>query len=242
MLPRRKVNYAQQAEQKRQQYRGMTKSYLNEGPSIQNLYNAASAWWKSLPINTNAATENPNMNTGAPEWLPGFSNKDFTRILRTLKPVQTNADRFVKFLQQRTGKTITRVPIKDSKLGDVYSKGYSYVDENGKEIAHIAGNKKPEGVFVESSYVSPEYRSQGIGKQMYFDFNEHTFNELGSTLRSSPYQHQATLEIEPGSGIFISPSSKLWRGLKSNGLAEIGGSGLNRYYMMAEPSAIKPLY
>lgn len=77
---------------------------------------------------------------------------------------------------------------------------------------------------------------------MYFDFNENTFNELGSTLRSSPYQHQATLEVEPGSGVFISPSSKLWRGLKQNGLAEIGGSGLNKYYMMAEPSKIKPLY
>lgn len=233
--------YAGVAQQERNRQWNIAKAYM-QTPSLPNVINAIGAAWNALPFNTNAETVNPHINTGAPEWLPGFSNKDFTRILRTLKPVQTNTDKFVKFLQQRTGKTVTRVPIKDSKIGDVYSRGYSYVDENGKEIAHIAGNKKPEGVFVESSYVSPEYRSQGIGKQMYFDFNERTFNELGSTLRSSPYQHQATLETEPGSGVFISPSSKLWRGLKANGLAEIGGSGLNRYYMMAEPSVIKPLY
>ena len=47
----------------------------------------------------------------------------------------------------------------------------------------------------------------------------------------------STVEIEPGSGVFISPSSKLWRGLKSNGLATLEGNGLNKYYVMRPPSS-----
>ena len=76
---------------------------------------------------------------------------------------------------------------------------------------------------------------------MYFDFNQRTFDKLGTTLHSSPFQHQATFEIEPGSGIFISPSSRLWRGLKQSGQATFEGKGLDKYYVMAKPSEIKDI-
>ena len=74
---------------------------------------------------------------------------------------------------------------------------------------------------------------------MYFDFNKQIFDKFGTTLHSSPFQHQFTLETSPGSGVFISPSSKLWRGLKTNNMATIQGQGLDKYYVMDVPSNIK---
>lgn len=71
MEPRRKIDYIKIAEEERQRYRNIAKAHLKNGPSIQNLYNAVSSWWKSLPINTNASTVNPRMNTGEPVILPG---------------------------------------------------------------------------------------------------------------------------------------------------------------------------
>lgn len=183
---------------------------------------------------------NPNLVTGI---APNIGIKDYTKLIRHLNNINRlqksiNIDKFAKFLSDKTGKSIKRINIKDTKLGDIYSDGYSYVDDTGKEIAHIAGNKEYNKVFVENSYVTPEFRSKGLGKQMYFDFNKQVFNKYGTTLHSSPYQHQTTLETSPGSGVFISPSSKLWRGLKQNNMATIQGNGLNKYYVMDIPDNI----
>lgn len=239
---RGKQERAAEAKAANQREAGIAKAYLNAGPSIGNLARAAYHWYNSVPM-LGGQNESGNIVITGEAPNPSFARNpksiiDFYKKFYNASSAP-KADRFVNFLSNRTNKTIKRVPIKDTKIGDVYSDGYSYVDEAGNEIAHIAGNKRGNDVFVESSYVSPEYRSQGIGKQMYFDFNQQTFDKFGTTLHSSPYQHQATLEVEPGSGIFISPSSKLWRGLKQNNMATIQGQGLNKYYVMETPSNIK---
>lgn len=56
--------YIKEAKLERARQRGIAKSYLKEGPSIDNLYNAVSALWKSLPINTNYTTINPHTVMG----------------------------------------------------------------------------------------------------------------------------------------------------------------------------------
>lgn len=221
--------------------RNIAKNYLNAGPNIINLAKAAYHWWNSVPMLGGQNESGLDLQTGV---APDISIKNYTALINYLNKAKSlqkviNTDRFVTFLSNRTGKSIKRVPIKETKIGDIYSDGYSYVDDTGKEIAHIAGNKQGKNVFVENSYVDPEFRSQGIGKQMYFDFNEQTFNKFGTTLHSSPYQHQTTLETSPGSGVFISPSSKLWRGLKANNMATYQGQGLDKYYVMDVPYNIK---
>ena len=235
---RERVNAAKAANARE---RNIAKNYLNAGPNIINLAKAAYHWWNSVPMLGGQNESGLDLQTGV---APDTSIKNYTALINYLNKAKSlqkviNTDRFVTFLSNRIGKSIKRVPIKETKIGDIYSDGYSYVDDTGKEIAHIAGNKEGKNVFVESSYVDPEFRSQGIGKQMYFDFNKQIFDKFGTTLHSSPYQHQMTLETSPGSGVFISPSSKLWRGLKTNNIATIQGQGLDKYYVMDVPSNIK---
>lgn len=187
------------------------------------------------PVTEVRSTDVPLLESNVVESFPEGLLND--------RPLIAGADdEFVKFLSSRVGGPVIRRPIKNTKLGDIYSDGFSFVDETGKEIAHIAGQKRGDGLFVESSFVDPQYRSSGIGRQMYYDFNKESFQKYGSTLHSSPYQHQLTLETEPGSGVFISPSSNFWRGLKQKGLASVEGSGLNKYYVMAQPKIIQEQY
>lgn len=147
-----------------------------------------------------------------------------------------NSDDFVKYLEAKTGKPIKRVPIKETKHGDLYPEGFSFIDDEGKEIAHIGGSKKGKNIWVESSYVDPEFRHQGLGKQMYFDFNDHIFGNYGTTLHSSPYQRVGS------TGAGMSPSNRLWQSLRKNSLSTIEGEGLNKYDVMVEPSKIKTAY
>jgi hypothetical protein len=149
-------------------------------------------------------------------------------------------DSFINFLQRQTGKNIKRVHIKDTKLGNIYSDGFSFVDDSGKEIAHIAGTKKGGSVYVESTNVVPEYRTKGLGRQMYYDFNENVFNQYGTTLRSFPGQHQMTLT--DASGRRTSPSSNFWRSLTNDGLATFERNGIMGDYVMKEPSVVSQIH
>lgn len=144
---------------------------------------------------------------------------------------------FVDYLSQQTGRTIKRVPIKKTKHGDIYNEGFAFVDNEGKEIAHIAGDRDAgKNVWVGSSFVAPEFRHRGLGKQMYFDFNDHVFNTYGTTLHSSPYQRVGS------TGAGMSPSNRLWKSLREKGFSSIEGNGLNKYDVMAEPSKIPAAY
>jgi hypothetical protein len=146
-------------------------------------------------------------------------------------------DDFVEYLSQQTGRKIKRVPIKDTKHGDVYNEGFAFVDDEGKELAHIAGRRKGgKNVFVESSYVDPEFRYKGLGKQMYFDLNDHVFSTYGTTLHSDPMQRVGS------TGVGMSPSNRLWKSLRDNGMSTVEGEGFNRYDIMAEPSKITTAY
>lgn len=157
----------------------------------------------------------------------------------TIGSPQTSTDEFIELLKSRTGKNVTRKPISEvPSRSDIYTHGYSYVDDEGNEIAHIFGNKQRGNVYVEDSFVSPDYRSSGIGKKMYFDFNKKVYDELGRPLRSSPFQHQFTMK-DPETGRLISPSSRLWKGLKDKGMARTIGSGFNWEYVMEPPSVIQ---
>ena len=67
-------DYNRLAEQERMRQRGMAESYLREGPSIGNLYNAAMAFWNSLPIvGINSTDVNPNINMGIADFGGGPS-------------------------------------------------------------------------------------------------------------------------------------------------------------------------
>lgn len=145
-------------------------------------------------------------------------------------------DYFIDYISKQTGRAVKRVPIKDTKHGDIYNEGFAFVDENGKELAHIAGNRKNKNVWVESSYVDPEFRHQGLGKQMYFDLNDHVFSLYGTTLHSSPMQRVGS------TGAGMSPSNRLWKSLRDNGLSSVNGEGFNKYDVMVEPSRIVTAY
>ena len=146
-------------------------------------------------------------------------------------------DNFIKYLEKQTGRKIKRIPYRNTKDGDIYKEGFSFVDENGKEIAHIAGNLKGKNVWVESSYVDPEFRHKGLGKQMYFDFNDNVYNTYGTTLHSSALQRVGYVD---GGG--MSPSNRLWKSLTDNKLATTEGGGFDWWNVMANPSKIKAAY
>lgn len=179
-----------------------------------------------------------NGNYGSAALVAGltFIPGNWRKVLDALIP--SKRDKFLDFFSKEIGKTVKRVPVTKNDLLGVYSDGFRYLDESGKEIAHIAGSKKGNRVFVESSFMDPEFRSRGIGKQMYFDFNDRMFKKYGKTIASSPYQHMTTLEVSPG--FFISPSSRLWNGLKKQKLAVFEGPHLDKSFIMAEPKTIKP--
>lgn len=146
-------------------------------------------------------------------------------------------DDFVDYLSQQIGKTVKRVPIKDTKHGGLYNEGFAFIDDEGREVAHIAGTRKAgKNVFVESSFVDPEFRYKGLGKQMYFDLNDHVFNTYGTTLHSDPMQRLGS------TGVGMSPSNRLWKSLRDNGISTVEGEGFNRYDIMAEPSKITTAY
>lgn len=72
MWPKRKTNYSKLAANERVRQRQIAYQYLQNGPSVQNLYNAATAFWKSLPfVGTTAADMNPYTFAGEPTILPG---------------------------------------------------------------------------------------------------------------------------------------------------------------------------
>lgn len=144
-------------------------------------------------------------------------------------------DKFTSFLKERTGKDIKRKHIKEYDPDTPYDEGFVFLDENNRRIASIAGPKHGKNVWVEFSYVDPEFRSKGLGKQMYIDFNDYVFGTNGTTLRSYPHQHMFTLEDSEGRR--ISPSSNLWRGLRKDGYATLENKGpFTSDYIMAEPA------
>jgi hypothetical protein len=145
-------------------------------------------------------------------------------------------DQFLEYLSQQTGKKLKRVPIKDTELGELYTDGYSFIDESGNEIAHIAGTKKGKNVWVESSYIHPDYRYRGLGPQMYYDFNDRVYTQYGTTLHSSPMQQLGFTEQGK------SPSKQLWKKFTDEGVSTYEGTGFNRHNVMVEPSKTSPLY
>lgn len=163
-------------------------------------------------------------------FIPG----NWRKVLDALMP--SKKDKFLDFFSKEIGKTVKRIPVTKNDFQGVYSEGFRYLDESGKEIAHIAGSRHGDRVFVESSFMDPEFRSKGIGKQMYFDFNDQMFNKYGKTIGSDSGQHMMTLETSPG--IFISPSGRMWRGLRNKGLATTENPPIVNY-IMAEPKVIK---
>lgn len=177
-----------------------------------------------------------NGNLGSAALAAGltFIPGNWKKVLDTLTP--SKKDKFVDFFSKEIGKTVKRVPVTKNDFQGIYSEGFRYLDESGKEIAHIAGSKYGDRVFVESSFMDPEFRSKGIGKQMYFDFNDQMFNKYGKTIGSDSGQHMMTLETSPG--IFISPSGRMWRGLHHKGLATTENPPIVSY-IMVEPKAIK---
>lgn len=146
-------------------------------------------------------------------------------------------DKFVNYLSKQTGKKLKRVPIKDTEHGDLYKEGFAFIDEDGKEIAHIAGNRLEDGnIWVESSSIAPEYRYKGLGPQMYYDFNDNIYNRYGTTLHSDPLQRVGST----GNG--KSPSNRLWDKFVNEGAATYEGTGFRRHNVMALPYKISPLY
>lgn len=189
----------------------MTKMFRNYDPYKYN---------KSL-LNT------PKVNLNLEYDQSLYDNIDFSNL-------DIVDDKFTSFLKERTGKDIKRKHIKEYDSDTPYDEGFAFVDENNREIASIAGAKHGKNVWVEYSHVDPEFRSKGLGKQMYIDFNDYVFGTKGTTLRSSPHQHMFTLEDSEGRR--VSPSSNLWRGLRKDGYATLENKGIFSDYIMAEPS------
>jgi hypothetical protein len=73
-------------------------------------------------------------------------------------------DRFLTYLEEQTGQKLQRIPISHSKIGDIYTDGFSFINPSGEEIAHIAGSRYGRDIYVESSYIHPNFRQKGIGK------------------------------------------------------------------------------
>ena len=113
----------------------IAKQYFNAGPSIGNIVRGAYHWYNSVPMLGGQNESGLELQTG---FSPDISIKNYTTLINYLNKAKSlqkavNTDKFVTFLSNRTGKSIKRIPIKETKIGDIYSDGYSYVDATGKE-------------------------------------------------------------------------------------------------------------
>lgn len=149
--------YIKKAEQERRRQRSIAKSYLNAGPSIVNLYNAARAFWNSLPIvGINAAQMNPYMMMG--DAPTGGKIKGGLRILspsqiKTLAPRDRKA--YTDAIDRITYRDALRQKIdSDPQYPELYDQmqednAVRYADRNWVEDDH---DWDPELELLEYSF------------------------------------------------------------------------------------------
>lgn len=128
-LPRyqfgKEPDFIQMAEDEREKQRQIAWQYLQAAPSIQNLYNAAGAFWKSLPIvGVSASDMNPYVQTGiAPS--PGIKPQGATKLLGSEKSWIDYANQLIKKNKLQTvnagGKTYVKT--QDGKMRSLLNFG-----------------------------------------------------------------------------------------------------------------------
>lgn len=105
--------YVQLAEQERARQRGIARSYLNEAPSATNWFNAAMAFWNSLPfVGITASDMNPYMQKGDPPNINGAPAKAF----KTLKV----ANRFENYVANPAERAAAQDYIRELKQSNMY--------------------------------------------------------------------------------------------------------------------------
>lgn len=122
------INYNLLAEQERQRQRNIAQSYWNAGPSIGNLYNAATAFINSLPIiGITAADLNPYMQTGiAP--TPGRVSPKMFRSLNV-------ANKYENYVANPAESAAAQDYIRDLKQQGVYKQ---FLENNPGYVVNTA--------------------------------------------------------------------------------------------------------
>jgi predicted GNAT family acetyltransferase len=110
---------------------------------------------------------------------------------------------------------------------------YIFTDVQGNNIGTFSGKKSPEGIYVNSIEVNPEFRRQGVASNIYKNIAKELQSKNEGTLFSRSGQHQFTDKDELGRS--IAPANKLWEDLVNKGEAEKFVEGMSHTYK------IKPL-
>lgn len=105
---------------------------------------------------------------------------------------------------------------------------YSFTNEQGNNIATFSGRKSPEGIYVNSIEVNPEFRRQGVASDIYKNIAKELQSKNEGTLFSRSGQHQFTDRDELGRS--IAPANKLWENLVNKGEAEKFIEGMSHTY------------
>lgn len=105
---------------------------------------------------------------------------------------------------------------------------YSFTNEQGNNIATFSGRKSPEGIYVNSIEVNPEFRRQGVASDIYKNIAKELQSKNEGTLFSRSGQHQFTDRDELGRS--IAPANKLWENLVNKGEAEKFVEGMSHTY------------
>jgi hypothetical protein len=110
---------------------------------------------------------------------------------------------------------------------------YSFTNNQGNNIGTFSGKKSPEGIYVNSIEINPEFRRQGVASDIYKNIAKELQSKNEGTLFSRSSQHQFTDKDELGRS--IAPANKLWENLVNKGEAEKFVEGMSHTYK------IKPL-
>jgi hypothetical protein len=171
-----KKDYTKLAEQERARQRGIAKSFLREGPSIGNLYNAADAAWKALT--TSAADVNPYIQTGIAPSDVAFAAAPFMPKFILRKPVVSAKNSASLDTDGGVFKTIYQDVPPQALNDNINSLGESvYLYEHPETTGSVAGKL--------SSYLPNEWFKYNL--QSLTGHAKMGFNKLTSLYKSPEY-------------------------------------------------------
>lgn len=195
-----KKDYTKLAEQERSRQLGVAKSFLREGPSISNLFNAANAAWNGLT--TSSADINPYIQTGdAPS--PGMRNpreivkstKTIGQLFRTDARTLVDNDLDLAAQYNRLRSFLTSDGYKARLLNYYRDKGSSIITQNvapeqrvGEQLYNIETARatvKPRGKLVEEDGSFLPQSVRGI-----YNINNHTIQVADNALQTAVPRHE----------------------------------------------------
>ncbi len=160
-----------------------------------------------------------------------YSVDDLSKLMEEYN--QINTPHWLKGYKKVPKQNNTQSSFIKQDLSEGNNIKYSFTNDQGNNIGTFSGKKSPEGIYVNSIEINPEFRRQGVASDIYKNIAKELQSKNEGTLFSRSGQHQFTGTDELGRS--IAPANKLWENLVNKGEAEKFVEGMSHTYK------IKPL-